>query len=68
LLSHNPAQRHSGSFENLKRHSWFEDFNWAALLEKRHLNLKPPIIPKQKELSIGKINMSLLQLMQTKEK
>ena len=45
LLSHNPEQRHGGSFAHLKTHSWFEDFNWNDLLIKNDKKLEPPYIP-----------------------
>lgn len=42
LLSHNPSQRHGGSFENLKRHPWFSDFKWDSLLNGK---MTPPKVP-----------------------
>jgi cGMP-dependent protein kinase 1 len=46
LLSHNPEQRHGGSFANLKTHPWFEDFNWNDLLMKNDKKLEPPYVPE----------------------
>lgn len=45
LLSHNPDQRHSGSFAALKAHSWFEEFNWNDLILRNSRKLDPPYIP-----------------------
>lgn len=46
LLSHNPQQRHGGSFGILKSHPWFEDFNWNDLLMKNDKKLQPPYVPE----------------------
>jgi len=32
----------------LKAHTWFEKFDWDALLDKK---LKPPYIPQNKDIS-----------------
>lgn len=45
LLSHNPQQRHGGSFTSLKAHPWFEDFNWPELVNQNNIRLEPPYIP-----------------------
>lgn len=46
LLSHNPEQRHGGSFACLKSHPWFEEFSWNDLLMKNDKKLEPPYIPE----------------------
>lgn len=48
LLSHNPEQRHGGSFGALKAHPWFEDFNWVELINQNSARLEPPYITEKK--------------------
>lgn len=38
LLSRQPEARLGGSFQNLKNHEWFEDFDWVILFLKFHAN------------------------------
>ena len=52
LLSHNPNQRHGGSFTALRNNPWFENFNWKYLVEKNKTKLPPPFIPPN--ISSGK--------------
>ena len=62
LLSHNPSQRHNGSFESLKKHSWFDDFRWEGLVKKDSRRLKPPTIPTIREKSEKSLNIPLVEL------
>lgn len=50
LMSHNPNQRHGGSFEKLKKHPWFDRFSWKALYERNRDVLYPPSIPAGREI------------------
>lgn len=62
LLSHNPAQRHGGSFQNLKKHSWFDNFKWKALLERNKIDLQPPAYPEISEKYEKKVSMPFVEL------
>lgn len=42
LLSRNPNSRMGGSFDALKAHQWFGDFDWDKLL---FMEMDPPFIP-----------------------
>ena len=65
LLSHNPAQRHGGSFQNLKKHSWFENFRWKALLERNKHDLQPPAFPSISDKYEKKVDIRLPELVRT---
>jgi cGMP-dependent protein kinase len=45
LLSKNPAARNGGSFENLKGHNWFKNFDWESIMDKSYEAPYVPIIP-----------------------
>ena len=46
LLSRIPEARNNGSFDYLKAHPWFEDFDWNGLVNK---TIEPPYRPPENQ-------------------
>ncbi|CAG9327699.1 unnamed protein product [Blepharisma stoltei] len=57
LLSEDPLARTGGSIEKLKQHSWFNNFSWDDLMNRK---LEVPFKPKVLDLS-REINKSLMR-------
>jgi cGMP-dependent protein kinase len=47
LLDKNPNARHMGDYSKLKKHPWFSDLDWSALLRRE---IEPPYVPTLRNL------------------
>ena len=55
LLSKNPAMRLGSSFDNLKNHPWFADFDWDKLMSRE---MQPPYKPVLGDNINAKVNVA----------